>query len=231
MSTYRIQRGDTLSQLAQKHGTSVSALAKANNISNPDLIIAGKTLQIPDGMERGGATRGGAAPMGGAAPTGGAAAPTGGAAAPTGGADPHAGHNHMEGPVTSSSTASGGIHAGKGWGGSEGVADASKEIAAQLGIPVTSQKRDLAATRRVGSSTGSDHFTGNPNAFAVDFGVSGARGDQLARQIAQRYGIPESNIGTFNRHTINVDGQRYSLQLLWKVQGHFDHVHLGIRRE
>lgn len=225
MSTYRIQRGDTLSQLAQRNGTTVSALAKANNISNPDLIIAGKTLQIPDGMERGGATRGGAAP---AAPT---ARPTGGTAAPGAAADPHAGHTHAEGPVTSTSTARGGIHAGKGWGGSEGVADAAKEIAAGMGVPVTSQKRDLAATRRVGSSTGSDHFTGNSNAFAVDLGVSGARGDQLARAIAQKYGIPESNIGTFNRHTINVDGQRYSLQLLWRVQGHFDHVHLGIRRE
>ena len=222
MSTYRIQRGDTLSQLAQRNGTTVSALAKANNISNPDLIIAGKTLQIPDGMDRGGAAPGGAA-----APTG---RPTGGTAAPGGTADPHAGHNHMEGPVTSSSTAGGGIHAGKGWGGSEGVADAAKQIAAGMGVPVTSQKRDLAATQRVGSSTGSDHFTGNSNAFAVDLGVSGAKGDQLAKAIAQKYGIPESNIGTFNRHTITVDGQRYSLQLLWKVAGHFDHVHLGIRK-
>ncbi len=224
MSTYRIQRGDTLSQLAQRNGTTVSALAKANNISNPDLIIAGKTLQIPDGMDKGG-TRG-AAP-GGAAPTGGAAAPTGGAAP-----HDHAGHTHPEGQMTGTGAPTGGgVHAGKGWGGSEGVADAAKGIAAQMGIPVTSQKRDLAATQRVGSTTGSDHFTGNTNAFATDFGVSGAKGDQLAKAIAQKYGIPESNIGTFNRHTINVDGQRYSLQLLWKVAGHFDHVHLGIRRE
>src|SRR5687768_18620151 len=116
MSTYRIQRGDTLSQLAQKHGTTVSALAKANNISNPDLIITGKSLQIPDGMDKGGAAPGGAAPT---------ASPTGGTRAPGAAADPHAGHNHPEGQVTSSSTPpGGGIHAGKGWGGSEGVADA-----------------------------------------------------------------------------------------------------------
>lgn len=228
MLTYRIQSGDTLSQLAQRNGTTVSALAKANNISNPDLIIAGKTLQIPDGMDRGGATRGGGATP--AAPTAPTARPTGGTTAPGAAADPHAGHTHMEGPVTSTGTAAGGIHAGKGWGGSEGVADAAKGIASQMGIPVTSQKRNLADTQRVGSSTGSDHFTGNTNAFATDFGVSGAKGDQLARAIAQKYGIPESNIGTYNRHVINVDGQRYSLQLLWKVQGHFDHVHLGIRR-
>jgi LysM repeat protein len=47
MSTYRIQSGDTLSALAARFNTSVSALAKANNIANPNLIIAGKTLRIP----------------------------------------------------------------------------------------------------------------------------------------------------------------------------------------
>jgi hypothetical protein len=99
-----------------------------------------------------------------------------------------------------------------------------------MGVPVTSTKRDLATTRRVGSSTGSDHYTGNRNAYAVDLGVSGSRGTELARRIADAYGIPRSSIGTYNRHTINVGGQRYSVQLLWQVSGHYDHVHLGVRR-
>ncbi len=124
----------------------------------------------------------------------------------------------------------GAIKAGGGWGGSEKVADAAKAIARQMGIPVTSEKRNLADTKRVGSTTGSDHYTGNTKAFATDFGVAGAKGDQLARAIAKKYGIPESSIGTYNRHTINVDGQKYSLQLLWKVKGHYDHVHLGIQK-
>ena len=124
----------------------------------------------------------------------------------------------------------GSIDAGGGWGGSQNVANAAKRIAASMGIPVTSQKRNLADTIRVGSSTASDHYTGNTTAFAVDFGVAGARGDQLARAIASKYGIPQGNIGTFNGHVINVDGARYRLQLLWRVAGHFDHVHLGIRR-
>jgi hypothetical protein len=64
----------------------------------------------------------------------------------------------------------------------------------------------------------------------VDFGVRGSRGDDLARRLADDYGIPRSSIGTYNRHTINVDGQRFSVQLLWRVSGHYDHVHLGIRR-
>jgi peptidoglycan hydrolase-like protein with peptidoglycan-binding domain len=124
----------------------------------------------------------------------------------------------------------GNINAGGGWGGSQNVANAAKRIAASMGIPVTSQKRNLADTIRVGSSTASDHYTGNTTAFAVDFGVSGARGDQLARAIARKYGIPQGNIGTFNGHIIRVDGASYRLQLLWRVAGHFDHVHLGIRR-
>jgi peptidoglycan hydrolase-like protein with peptidoglycan-binding domain len=144
-------------------------------------------------------------------------------------------HDHDDGqvqgkPSTSTARPSSGIRAGGGWGGSEGVADAAKAIARERGISVTSLKRDLAATRRVRSTTQSDHYIGNKAAYAVDFGVTGSRGDALARAIAKKYGIPEGNIGTFNRHTITVDGQQYRLQLLWKVKGHYDHVHLGIRR-
>lgn len=127
-------------------------------------------------------------------------------------------------------SAPGDVQAGRGWGGSEGVADTAKALARSMGIPVTSTKRNLADTQRVGSNTGSDHYTGNTNAYAADFGVSGARGDDLARRIADAYGIPRSSLGTFNRHTITVDGQRYSVQLLWRVSGHYDHVHVGIRR-
>lgn len=119
---------------------------------------------------------------------------------------------------------------GGGWGGSQNVSNAATDIARSMGIPVTSTKRNLADTRRVGSTTGSDHYTGNTNAYAVDYGVSGARGDELARRIADTYGIPRSSIGTYNRHNVTINGERYSLQLLWKVSGHYDHVHLGIRR-
>src|SRR5690349_13712462 len=108
MPVHQIQRGDTLSRLAQRYNTSVQALASANNIKNPNLIIAGRSLQIPDGFER--PSRGGSAPR-------------------TGGTDHsgHAGHDHpVSGTTTSPTSASGDIHAGRGWGGSEGVADVSK---------------------------------------------------------------------------------------------------------
>ncbi len=71
---------------------------------------------------------------------------------------------------------------------------------------------------------------GNTTAFAVDFGVAGSRGDELARRLCKAYGIPTSAIGTFNNYDVNVKGTRYRVQLLWRVAGHFDHVHIGIRR-
>jgi lysozyme len=45
--TYTVQRGDTLYSIAIKLATTVSALAAANNIANPNLIQVGQVLVIP----------------------------------------------------------------------------------------------------------------------------------------------------------------------------------------
>lgn len=45
--TYTVKRGDTLSAIAQKHGTTVAALVAANGIPSPNLIRAGEVLEIP----------------------------------------------------------------------------------------------------------------------------------------------------------------------------------------
>ncbi|MFY0524712.1 LysM peptidoglycan-binding domain-containing protein [Archangium gephyra] len=44
---HKIRPGETLSGIAQRYGTTVSALARANNIANPNVIRAGATLNIP----------------------------------------------------------------------------------------------------------------------------------------------------------------------------------------
>ena len=43
-----MQRGDTLSGIASKYGTTYQAIAKLNGISNPNLIYPGQVLKIPD---------------------------------------------------------------------------------------------------------------------------------------------------------------------------------------
>lgn len=45
-TTYTVKRGDTLSAIAKKYGTTVSALAKLNNIQNVNLIYVGQVLKI-----------------------------------------------------------------------------------------------------------------------------------------------------------------------------------------
>lgn len=44
--TYTVKSGDTLSEIAQKYGTTYQVLAEKNNISNPNLIYVGQVLKI-----------------------------------------------------------------------------------------------------------------------------------------------------------------------------------------
>ena len=46
--TYTVVRGDTLSEIAQRYGTTVSYLAKLNNIRNVNLIYVGQVLKISE---------------------------------------------------------------------------------------------------------------------------------------------------------------------------------------
>jgi len=44
--TYTVQEGDTLSAIAEAHGTSVEALAALNHLSNPNRILVGQILEL-----------------------------------------------------------------------------------------------------------------------------------------------------------------------------------------
>jgi cell wall-associated NlpC family hydrolase len=46
-STYTVKRGDTLGAIARRHGISVAALARENDIRNPHRIRQGQELCIP----------------------------------------------------------------------------------------------------------------------------------------------------------------------------------------
>ena len=60
-----VQHGETLSQIARVYGVSMTALAQANGIRNPNFIYVGQRLAIP------GASGGNAGSSGGAAASGG----------------------------------------------------------------------------------------------------------------------------------------------------------------
>ena len=51
---YVVQRGDTLSSIAARHGTSVQAIMNANGLRNPNFVYAGQRLVIPGGSAAGG---------------------------------------------------------------------------------------------------------------------------------------------------------------------------------
>lgn len=50
--SHNIVRGDTLSQIAEKYGTTVATLKKLNNIKDVNKIRAGSTLKLPDSAKK-----------------------------------------------------------------------------------------------------------------------------------------------------------------------------------
>ncbi len=64
---YIVVEGDTLSEIAERHGVTVAQLAETNGIVDPDLILSGEVLVVPGGAGgqaaitgQGGQTSGGA---------------------------------------------------------------------------------------------------------------------------------------------------------------------------
>ena len=45
-STYHVEKGDTVSEIAQKFNTDTNSIVSENNLSNPNVIYVGQILQI-----------------------------------------------------------------------------------------------------------------------------------------------------------------------------------------
>ncbi|MGH2750512.1 MAG: lytic transglycosylase [Actinomycetota bacterium] len=60
-SAHTVQAGETLWALARRFGTTVDALARANGISNPNLVVAGTTIKVAGAHGTGGSSATGAA--------------------------------------------------------------------------------------------------------------------------------------------------------------------------
>jgi len=77
MSVYSVKSGDTLSQIAQRMGSSVQKLARVNDIENPDLIQVDQKLKVPGQRDEFNPVNS-VQPVGGPASLTGQAAPVGG---------------------------------------------------------------------------------------------------------------------------------------------------------
>lgn len=118
------------------------------------------------------------------------------------------------------------------WGGTKAAVLALAPLAFSQGLKVSSHKRDRQMTASGGVS---DHYKGNPNAYAFDLGWGGASpipaADRAASAIVAALGGPKNwgaRGGVFN---IVRNGIRY--QVLYRTnQGgnHYNHIHLGARR-
>lgn len=111
---------------------------------------------------------------------------------------------------------------GGGYAGTQKVVQSATQ-----GLPVSSTKRDRKLTS---SGNISDHWKGNKNAYAHDLPAAGAAGDRIFRIVAKRLGLKNARPGTYQRYPVKINGNRYVVQLLWKVEGHYDHVHVGVKR-
>lgn len=120
---------------------------------------------------------------------------------------------------------------GKGWGGSQAIAETFRDLGVQHGLGVMSEKRD---TRNTASGGVSDHWVGSKNAYAFDLS-NGSQPtpemDRAARAIMASLGIEYDGQSELVRN-VSVNG--YRVQVLYRTNvggNHFDHIHVGVRKE
>ena len=127
------------------------------------------------------------------------------------------------GAITITNTSSGSPH----WGGTAAVfKQFIHPFMRRFGLEAGSQKRSPSDPLSI-ANPGSDHNEANTRAYATDYGTSsgGSAADALGRAL----GRPGSSSGTYGRITFSAGGQRFSAQILWAVENHYDHVHVGLQ--
>jgi hypothetical protein len=83
------------------------------------------------------------------------------------------------------------------------------------------------AEKEEGHTEGSDHALYSKNAYATDYPTSG--GAAIANALGRALGRGGNSVGTYDRFDITVDGHKFSVQILWAVPDHYDHVHVGLQ--
>lgn len=141
----------------------------------------------------------------------------------------HGTYGFPAGSVDTGRAATGGE--GGDWGGSMPRAlHLAKAVGGPEAFPWLSQKRSRKLTASGGIS---DHWAGSTTSYAVDLATSGAAGDKLFRKVinylsALSGGQVSRKTSSGTWHNFNVGGYRY--QVGWRVPGHYDHVHVGVKK-
>ena len=132
------------------------------------------------------------------------------------------------GAVDSGKVAAGGVNGD--WDGSMTKALEIGKIASACSgksNPITSQKRSRIKTA---SGNVSDHYEGNQSAYAIDISAKGKSGDELLSCIMKQFNGGSNSDYTGGKWlNVNKDGYRY--QFGWRVAGHYDHIHIGVKKQ
>ena len=118
------------------------------------------------------------------------------------------------------------------WDGSmPRVLSIAKMIKDKFGVSPSSQKRNKQMTA---NDNVSDHWVKQLNSYAIDLptgdvipgSTKDKKGDKMFKSIVTYLGKPDITSGRWRN--INIEGYRY--QIGWRVSGHYNHVHVGVRK-
>lgn len=133
-----------------------------------------------------------------------------------------------KGGVDSSRVMAGGE--GGNWGGSMPRALAFAKVAKDFMEEKFGKKKAISSQKRsrvkTASGAVSDHYQGNPAAYAVDIPCNLQQGDQLFDYLMNWFGHPELKSGKW----INVIKDGYRYQIGWRVPNHYNHIHIGVKK-
>jgi truncated hemoglobin YjbI len=116
----------------------------------------------------------------------------------------------------------------RAWGGTKKIiVKEVRPVAKKHNVKRTSSKRGAKHYLTILNPL-SDHSVLNKKSFADDYGTY--NGKRLAEDIAKSLGISNYSTGNFKNYYIKRGGKTFRIQILWAVKGHYNHVHVGIRR-
>ncbi len=119
---------------------------------------------------------------------------------------------------------------GGNWGGSMERALQFVDWAKQTGYQPNTSGRWISqkrSRRNTASGGVSDHWEGSGTSYAVDLGVPNVQsGDVLLKNLMRQFGVPNYRGGSW----LNINRGGYRYQIGWRTPGHYDHIHVGVKK-